>query len=119
MMRACLGLLALFFMLALVLGTDQLTAAARAFQDEVQMSGMVVNTSSSDVPTSGTCDKCLWKDQATHACFAVCAVVQAVLPQVTFFMVSTGIRLSPAPDRQVDGTGIAPAIPPPRTNLPT
>ena len=78
---------------------------------------MVMDTMGSDLSMSGMCDKCTKKDPATHACFAVCAGLQAAVPVVCIIRVPARSLLTPFAERQVDGSTVSPDLPPPKLSV--
>ena len=115
-MRSGRGFLALLLVLALVIGTGQPMLAAAEMQSGAPASGMIMDAMSSAVPMSGMCDKCITKDQATHACFAVCVDVQAVLPVTSILRVCARAPLAPLVVRRFNGSAAPPDLPPPKLN---
>jgi hypothetical protein len=83
-------------------------------QGGVQASDMVMKGMISDLSMSGMCDKCIKKDQAKHACFAVCVGLHAVLPVASVLGAATRAPLDPLAERQFNGSGAPPDLPPPK-----
>jgi hypothetical protein len=117
-MPTCRGFLALLLVLALALGTGRPMPAAAEMQSGAQASKMVMNAMASDLSMSGMCDKCVKKEPATHACFAVCVGVQAVLPVLAVLRASSRAPLYPLVERQFSGSAAPPDLPPPKLNVP-
>src|SRR5262249_26494591 len=102
-MPRCRGFFSLLLVLALVLGTVRSMPAAAEKQHGAQAS-MVMNALASDTWMLGMCDKCIKKNSAIHACFGVCAGLQAILPAVIIQRNSAKAALAPVAERQFDGS---------------
>jgi hypothetical protein len=113
-MRTCRALLALVLVLALALGVSRPMPASAEMQVGMQASDMVMKSMMSDLPISGMCDKCVKKDQTKHACFAVCVGLQAVLPIASMLRVAARAPHDPLAERQFNGSGAPPDLPPPK-----
>ena len=109
------GFLAVLLVLALVLGTGWPMPAAAGMQGGAQASNMTAMAP--DLSMSGMCDKCIEKHPATHACFAACVGVQAVLPVMGVLRVAARAPLDPLVERQFDGSAAPPDLPPPKLSV--
>ena len=116
-MRNCTGLLALLLVLGLVLGSGRLVTAAHEIQNGAKAPILVMNPMAPHMTMSGTCEKCLGKDPATHACFVVCFGVEAILPDTNIVRVLARAPLSPLADRQLNGSAVPPDPPPPKLSV--
>ncbi|MBN8995197.1 MAG: hypothetical protein J0H94_08220 [Rhizobiales bacterium] len=88
--------------------------ASAEMRGGMQASDMVMKGMTSDLPMSGMCDKCIKKDQAKHACFAVCVGLQAVLPIGSVLRVAATAPHDPLAERLFNGSGAPPDLPPPK-----
>jgi hypothetical protein len=80
----------------------------------MQASDIAMKGMTSDLSTSGMCDKCIKKGLAKHACFAVCVGLHAVLPVANVLRVAARAPLDPLAERQFNGAGAPPDLPPPK-----
>jgi hypothetical protein len=107
----------LLVVLALVFGTGHPMPAAAEMPGGKQASAMAMNAVASDASPSGMCDKCLKKDLATHACFAVCVGVEAVLPVTSVVRAQARASLASLVERQFHGAAGPPDPPPPKPGV--
>jgi len=91
--------------------------SAAEMQSGAEASKMVMGAIASDLPMLGMCDKCIKKDPATDACFAVCVGIQAVLPVASVLGGAARVPLHPHVERLFNGSTSPPDLPPPKLSV--
>lgn len=113
-MRSCRVFLAILLVVAVLVGAGAVSFSGAEMQHGTPVTDIVMRSTAAANSTSSMCDKCLNKDPAKHACLALCVGVQAAPPHASILRVATRIPRAPLGERHVDGSAIAPDLPPPK-----